>query len=149
MNYDITLPLPEGWNSETEKYEELEGELITHLQCHLPSPDGKSAVSSLEFFVGEMPSDTTAEDEAYANYAEIIGWSDEDDDDDPIAVWQFKGKKAFGFSGECEDSSIMLLMCQEFSKGSLMICTIIAKDDEEVGSLARYLEEHLRIKVLK
>ena len=149
MNYDISLQLPEGWNSEIEKYEESEGVLITHLEARRTGADGKGGSASVEVFVGDMPADTTAEDEAYANYAEIIGWDGDEDDECSVAEWKFMGKKAYGFSGECEDGSIMLLMCQEFSKGHLMICTIVAPDDKEVGGLAEYLGTHLRIKVLK
>ena len=93
-----------------------------------------------------MPADTTAEDEAYANYADIIGWDDEDEEDNPIAEWGFQRKKAYGFSGECEDGSIMLLMCVEIVKGGLLICSVVAPDDEEVSRWAKYLEENLRVK---
>lgn len=146
MKYQATLPLPEGWSSEIDEYEEVEGALITHMQCHLPDPQGKKDGSNIDLYLGDMPSDTTAQDEAYANYADIIGWDDDDDEDNPIAEWQFQNRKAFGFSGICEDESIMLLMCVEIKKGALLIASMTAPDDNSLQELARYVEYHLRIK---
>lgn len=147
--YDILLPLKPEWINEEDRYEEVDGAFITHLECHLPSGDGKSDSAVLDIYVGDMPADTTAEDEAYANYADIIGWDDEDDEESPISEWRFKNKKAFGFSGECEDGSIMLLMCVEILKGALLIASIIAPDDEAVGKWAKYIEEKLTVRATK
>lgn len=147
--YDILLPLTPEWINEEDRYEEVDGAFITHLECHLPSGDGKSDSTVLDIYVGDMPADTTAEDEAYANYADIIGWDDEDDEESPISEWRFKNKKAFGFSGECEDGSIMLLMCVEILKGALLIASIIAPDDEAVGKWAKYIEEKLTVRATK
>lgn len=147
--YDILLPLTPDWINEEDRYEEVDGAFITHLECHLPSGDGKSDSAVLDIYVGDMPADTTAEDEAYANYADIIGWDDEDDEESPISEWRFKNKKAFGFSGECEDGSIMLLMCVEILKGALLIASIIAPDDEAVGKWAKYIEEKLTVRATK
>ena len=147
--YDILLPLTQDWINEEDRYEEVDGAFITHLECHLPSGDGKSDSAVLDIYVGDMPADTTAEDEAYANYADIIGWDDEDDEESPISEWRFKNKKAFGFSGECEDGSIMLLMCVEILKGALLIASIIAPDDEAVGKWAKYIEEKLTVRATK
>ena len=147
--YDILLPLTPEWINEEDRYEEVDGAFITHLECHLPSGDGKSDSAVLDIYVGDMPADTTAEDEAYANYADIIGWDDEDDEEAPISEWRFKNKKAFGFSGECEDGSIMLLMCVEILKGALLIASIIAPDDEAVGKWAKYIEEKLTVRATK
>ncbi len=147
--YDILLPLTPEWINEEDRYEEVDGAFITHLECHLPSGDGKSDSAVLDIYVGDMPADTTAEDEAYANYADIIGWDDEDDEESPISEWCFKNKKAFGFSGECEDGSIMLLMCVEILKGALLIASIIAPDDEAVGKWAKYIEEKLTVRATK
>ena len=147
--YDILLPLTPEWINEEDRYEEVDGAFITHLECHLPSGDGKSDSAVLDIYVGDMPADTTAEDEAYANYADIIGWDDEDDEESPISEWRFKNKKAFGFSGECEDGSIMLLMCAEILKGALLIASIIAPDDDAVGKWAKYIEEKLTVRATK
>lgn len=149
MTYDILLPFSGAWQAEEDRYEEIDGAQISHMECHLPAPDGSGDEAFIDIYVGYMPSDTTAEDEAYANYAEIIGWSDEDDEDCPIAEWKFQRKTAYGFTGECENGSIMLLMCVEIHKGTLLILSLVADNDEEVGKWAKYVEENLKIKVIK
>lgn len=148
MRYDITFPLPPSWTSEEDSYEEVDGALITHMECLLPGKDSDTDEAQINIYVGDMPSDTTAEDEAYANYAEIIGW-DDDDDEDTIAEWAFQGKKAYGFSGECEDGSIMLLMCMEIVRKGLLILSIVAANDEEVSKWAQYVEANLKVKAFK
>ena len=60
MTYDISLPLPSGWTAEQDRYEEIDGALITHLECHLPKGDGKSDEALLDIYVGDLPSDTNA-----------------------------------------------------------------------------------------
>lgn len=144
MTYDITLPLPPGWSAEEERYDEISGATITHLEC-----SKEEGAWQIDVYAGDMPDDTTAEDEAYANYAEIIGWDEDDDDDNPIAEWKFQNRTAYGFSGECENGSIMLLMCVEIKKGVLVIVCVIAPDDDSVGQLATYIEEKLRVKAVK
>ncbi len=149
MSYDVDIPLSPAWSVEQDRYEEIDGALITHVECHLPQDGGADDEAFMDIYVGDMPSDTTAEDEAYANYADIVGWDEEDDEDNPIAEWSFKHKKAYGFSGECENGAIMLLMCVEILKGALLIATVIAKDDDAVGKWAKYLEEKLSVKAVK
>ncbi len=147
MNYDISLNLSPDWIREEDRYEEVDGAMITHLECHLPGPEEGKYEAILDLYAGDLPSDTTAEDEAYANYAEIIGWDEEEDDEEnPIAQWKFQNRRAYGFSGECEDGSIMLLMCVEIIKGGLLICSVIAPDDEKVSKWASYLEANLKVK---
>lgn len=146
MTYSIKFPLPEGWVSETDQYEEMEGEIITHMECHLPSEDGSDPSVGMDIYIGDMPADTTAEDEAFANYADIIGWDDdEEEEENPIAQWKFQNRKAYGFSGMCEDDSVMLVMCVEIKKGALLICSVVAKDDATLSEWSKYLEYHLRI----
>ena len=79
----------------------------------------------------------------------LTGSCDEDDEDCPIAEWKFQRKTAYGFTGECENGSIMLLMCVEIHKGTLLILSLVADNDEEVGKWAKYVEENLKIKVIK
>ena len=146
MTYDISLPLSPEWIREEDRYEEVDGAIITHLECHLTSSQEGKDDAFLDLYAGDLPSDTTAEDEAYANYAEIIGWDEEDEEDNPIAEWKFQKRKAYGFTGECEDGSIMLLMCVEIVKGGLLICSVIAPNDEAVSKWAEYLEANLKVR---
>ena len=146
MVYDIILPVHEGFSCEQDRYDEMTGATISHMFCR---KEDSEITWQYDLYVGDLPSDTTPEDEAYANSAEIIGWDDEDDSEDPIAEWKFQNRKAYGFSGECEDGSIMLLMCLEIRKGVLVILCIIAPNDDEVGKLAKYIEEKLRVEEVK
>ena len=149
MSYSVDLPLSPAWTVEQDQYEEVDGAIITHLECHLPDKEGVDQVF-LDLYVGDMPADTTAEDEAYANYAEIVGWDEsEDEEESPIAEWRFRRKSAYGFSGECEDGSLMLLMCVEILKGALLIATVIAPDETGLGKWSRYIEEKLSVKAVK
>lgn len=146
MDYNVTLPLPQGWACEQDCYEEVAGEMITHLNCHLTPAGSDTAKVAMDIYVGDMPEGTTAEDEAFANYADIIGWDDdEDDDQSPIAEWKFQKKRAFGFSGICEDESVMLVMCVEIKQGVLLIASVVAENDDELSKWAEYLDHHLRI----
>ena len=61
MTYDITLPLSPEWTSEQDRYEEVDGAIITHIECHLPKGDGKSDEALLDIYVGDLPSDTTGQ----------------------------------------------------------------------------------------
>lgn len=146
MKYQMTLPLPEGWASETEEYEEIEGAPITHLSCNLPDPAGKTDGSCIDLYLGDLPADTTAQDEAFANYTDMVGWDDDDDEDNPIAEWRFQKKRAYGFSALCEDESVMLLMCVEIKQGALLIANLSAPTNEDLQKLAQYVEFHLRVK---
>jgi len=145
MIYNLNLPLPEGWVCEQDQYEEVEGAVITHLECHLPDAKGADK-ASIELYIGDMPEDTTAEDEAFANYADIVGWTDDDDNDCPIGEWKFQNRKAYGFSGECENGFLMLFMCSEIRKGALLICCVMAPDEAQLSEWSKYVEYHLRLK---
>lgn len=146
MKYQIAFPLPEGWETASEEYEEIEGAPITHVSCHLPDPDGRTEGSTIDLYLGDLPSDTTARDEAFANYADMVGWDDDEDDENPIAEFQFQNRKAYGFSALCEDESVMLLMCMEIKKGALLIANIIAPTDEELQQLTRLVEYKMRVR---
>lgn len=145
MEYNLTFPLPEGWISEEERYEEVEGATITHISCHHPDSQGNADVA-IELYIGDMPEDTSAEDEAFANYADMVGWSDDDDDECPIACWQFQNRKAFGFSGESEEGMLMLFMSCEIRKGALLIVCTMAKDEAALSEWSKYVEMKLRLK---
>ena len=144
MTYSIKLPLPDGWTSEQDQYEEVQNAMITHLECQLKGPKGVEA--AMDLYVGDMPDGTTAEDEAFANYADMIGFEDDDEDEEnPIGKWKFQKKDAFGFSGMLEDNSVLLVMCVEIRKGALLIASVVATDDDGLSKWSKYLEEHLSV----
>ena len=92
--YTIHLDLPGGWEKEESTYTEVDGTDVTHIECHLPDDVAKKDLAVVDIYSGLMPSDTTAADEALANYADIVGFDETDPEDfDPIIEWPFAGKK--------------------------------------------------------
>ncbi len=144
MAYSITLPLPEKWTSETDIFENEEGGTVTHMECHLPGV-GLNEDGFIDISVGAMPEDTTAADQALSNYAEMVGF-DDDDEEDPIVEWKFNNRKAFGFEAYMEDESPIRVMCIEIKQGILAIISVIAKDEQNLSDLLIYIEKNLRIK---
>ena len=147
MAYKITLELPEGWEKEITTEKDPEGKKLTHMECHLPDDVAQTDIAEIELWAGAMPSDTTAADEALANYADIVGFDDDDPEDfDPIIEWPFAGKKAYGFEALCEDDSPMRLMCVEIKTGTLVLMSICAKDDATLMDVIQTVERNLRAK---
>ena len=150
MAYRFTLDLPQGWEKEVTHENDPEGGELTHFECHLSDDAARTDLAQIEIFAGRMPSDTTAADEALANYADIVGFDDDDPEDfDPITEWPFAGKKAYGFEALCEDDSPMRLMCTEIKAGYLVLISICAKDDETLVETVQLVERNLRAKAVE
>lgn len=133
--------MPEGWISEQETVEDESGALITHFEASCKAGD------SVDIYVGPLPEDTTARDQAMSNYADMVGFDDDDPEDfDPIAEWTFNGRKAFGFKALCEDDSPMLLMCYEPKKDVLCIVCAAAHNDKALEDTMVHVERSMRIK---
>ena len=146
MAYTITLPMPQGWNCTSETFNDESGAEISHMEAYLPNPAREADDGLVDLYVGPMPQDTTAADQAFANYTDMIGFDDDDpDDEDPIYEWPFNGRKAYGFEAYCEDGSPMRVMCIEIKKGVLCIINCVAKDDRSLVELVQYVERKLRV----
>ena len=147
MAYDISLKLPQGWVTDSETYLDESGVEITHLSCHLPNDRKQTDEALIDVYVGPMPEDTTAADQALANYADTVGFDEDDPEDfDPITEWPFGGKKAYGFEAIAEDDSPMRMMCIELKKGTLVILCILGKDDGTLVKAVELAERGLRLK---
>lgn len=147
MAYDIKLQLPQGWNKETETYEDESGAVITHLSANFPDPDKKRDAGIIDIYVGEMPEDTTAEDQALSNYADIVGFDESDPEDfNPISCIKFNGKNAYGFTASCEDDSPMMFLSQEVKQGVLAIICVAAIEFDMLQDDMQLVERGLRIK---
>lgn len=145
--YIINLDLSGGWEKEESTYIEADGTEVTHIECHLLDDKAQKDTAIVDIYSGQMPSDTTAADEALANYADIVGFDESDPEDfDPITEWPFAGKKAYGFEALCEDDSPMRLMCIEIKKGILCIMSICAESDEKLTEIIEMVEKNLRYK---
>ena len=147
MAYDISIKLPQGWVSDLDSYIDESGAEITHLSCHLPNDKERTDEALIDVYAGPMPEDTTAADQALANYADTVGFDEEDPEDfDPITEWPFNGKKAYGFEAIAEDDSPMRMMCIEFKKGTLVILCILGKDDDTLVQAVQLAERGLRLR---
>ena len=145
--YDIKMNLPAGWQKESEVYEDESGEMISHLEAHQYDHEQKVDLAMMDIYVGAMPEDTTAEDQAFSNYADMIGFSDDDPEDFcPIFKIKFNGRNAFGFEALCEDESPMKFLTQEVRKGVLAIICVAAETEERLEEVLSSVEKGLRIK---
>lgn len=147
MTYDIQLRLPERWLSECDTYEDESGAVITHFEATLPSHKPEVPVAFIDVYAGEMPEDESAEDQAFSNYADTVGFSDDDPEDfNPIFKIKFNGRNAWGFDALCEGDTPMRFLSQEVRKGLLAIIVFGAADEKKLASLHEIIEKNLRIK---
>ena len=147
MAYKISMKLPEGWQQETSVSKEQDGSEVSHLEAHLPDDKNETDKALIDVCLGPMPEDTTAADEAYANYVDMIGFDEEEDgpDFDPLIEWPFQKKKAYGFEAFCEDESPMRVMCVEIKQHLLAVITIIGKDDQSLIDAITLVDRNLRV----
>lgn len=146
MAYNITLKLPEGWTTETDIYQDESGVDITHLEAHKYNEKKERDEGLIDVYVGDLPEDTTAEDQALSNYADIVGFDEDDPEDfNPIVKLKFNGKYAYGFEALCEDDSPMMFLSIEIKKGVLAIICTAAENDEMLQEHVRLVEYGLRV----
>ena len=145
MAYKLSIKLPEGWQQETDVATEEDGTEITHLEAHLPDDKAQKDIALIDICLGPMPEDTTAADEAYANYIDMVGFDDEEEDFDPLIEWPFQKKKAYGFEAFCDDDSPLRVMCVEIKSKLLAIITCIGKDDAALVDAITLVDRNLRV----
>lgn len=141
MAYNIKFDLPKSWEIETSSLVE-EGDIeISHFEAHLANDKAQKDDAIIDIYVGPMPTDSSAEREALANYEEMIGYDEGEEDMDPLTCWPFRDTKAFGFEAVCDDHSPMRMMCIEVRKDVLAVVCVVAKNDDLLASLMRLLED--------
>ena len=147
MAYDIQINLPAPWQKESETYQDESGAMVTHFEAHLYDEKAGRDRAVIDIYAGDMPEDTTAEDQALSNYADIVGFDDDDPEDfNPIASFKFNGRNAYGFEALCEDDSPMMFLSQEPRKGVLVIMCVAALDDVSLQEYLQLVERNLRVK---
>lgn len=147
MKYTLKLELPEGWQSSVETSLDPDGTEITHFSAYLSDDRAQSDVSDIDIYLGDMPTDGDAQEQAMLNYVDMVGFDENDpEDQDPLTEWPFSGKKAYGFECLCEDDSPMRVMFCELKKGMLAIISVVAKDDETLARYVTLVEQRLRVK---
>lgn len=145
MKYDIQLTLPQSWTSETENYTDESGFEITHLAATLPGDTDSEAI--IDIYLGELPEGETAEDQALANYAETVGFYDDDPEDfNPIVKTKFNGKNAWGFDAICDEDSPMRFLAQEVKQGQLAVIVMVARTEEGLESVHTLVERNFRVR---
>ena len=140
MAVNITLPLPAGWASEVELLNE-EGVEITHYQAYLPDDRAQKDKALIDIFIGVTPEGSSAELEALNSYAEMF----DDDDEDPLTIWPFQDKDAYGYEGLCDDESPMRFMCVEIDPDLLAIITVAGCSDAMLDKALALLNDKLVI----
>mgnify|MGYP003314465997 CR=1 FL=1 len=145
MAYEINLKLNDNWKTNLETYTDEVGE-TTHLEAHLPGDSGDPDQILIDIYVGDLPDGETAEDQAFANYAEVIGFDEEDENEEsPIVKFKFNGKNAWGFEALCEDDSPMRFLAQEVRSGVLAIIVFAGKDDRTIIEVQNLIERSFRV----
>ena len=140
MYPNIQLPLLPDWESHQETLLDNEIELA-HLESFLPDDKRQSDKALIDIYAGAMPQGSTAEKEALNSYQDIVG----DGDPDPLIIWPFQGKEAYGYEVICEDDSIMRVMCVEWEPGLLLILNVVGQDDELFETAVEHVEKHLTL----
>ncbi|MBQ3882108.1 MAG: hypothetical protein II730_06370 [Bacteroidales bacterium] len=138
MEFDIQLPLPEGWVSSVDQYIDEDGSEISHLEAQLRG-------RGIDLYVGPMPEGETAADQAFSNYVDMVGFED-GDEGDPIIQYPFDGKKAYGFEAYDEEDHPLRVLCLEPKKGILAVMCLSAADERSLSELQTLVERKLRIK---
>lgn len=140
MAYNMLLRLPEGWTVSYDTLIEEDGSETAYADATGPAGE------SVELYVGEMPEDNDASDQALANYVEMVGFDENDPEDySPIIQWPFDKKKAYGFEALCEDDSPMRVVCVEIKQKVLAVANIIADDEASVEAAYQVLVRGLRV----
>lgn len=140
--YRINLDLPENWKKKIETIDDG----VAHLEAYLANDALQTDDAEIDICVGDMPPETSAQDEAMANYVDVVGWDEDDPEDlDPLTVWPFQNKKAYGFEALCEDDSPMRVMCVEIRQSVLVVMTIIGRNDDILEDTVKLVEHKLRI----
>ena len=146
MAYNITLPLDSPWEIDRDVFQDESGFEITHMEVSLPNDREKRDDALVDIYVGEMPEGETAEDQAFANYAEVVGFDESDPEDfNPVIKFKFNNKTAYGFEAVCEDQSPMRFLAQEVKKGILVVMVIVCDSEKRIDEVHHLLESKLRI----
>lgn len=147
MAYDIQFNLPSSWSVEQDIYVDESGFEISHLEAHLRNDKEQTDNGYIEIYVGDMPEGETAEDQAFANYAETVGFFEDDPEDyNPIEKVRFNGRNAWGFDAYGEDETPLKFLAQEVRKGVLAIMLFSAPTDAAVKDVCALAERNFRVK---
>lgn len=144
MKYGIQLNLPDGWKGRTS----VIGSAADGTEQVSLAATAESG-SFIDIVLGDMPQGETAQDQAFANYMETVGFSEDDPEDyNPIVKLKFNGKPAWGFDAYTEDDRPMRLIAQEVRAGILAVIVFGTPDRDSLVELHIHIERNLRIRPL-
>lgn len=139
MEYDIKLKLPQEWTVESEVFNDDNGVEVSRITACA----GRDYV---DIYVGPMPEGETAEDQAFANYAESVGFYDDDPEDfNPIEKFRFNNRSAFGFDGLSEENLPLKIFTQEVKKGVLAVIVVIGHNEKALDENMSLVERGFRL----
>lgn len=142
MQYKIDIRLADEWTVRMGTVTDEFGAVTEHLEA------SRSDGSFIDISLGEMPEGETAQDQAFANYIETVGFSDDDPEDfNPIVKLRFNGRNAWGFDAYQENDFPMRLISQEVRSGALAIIVFSAPDRDALVELHLLIERTFRVKV--
>ncbi len=144
MRYDLQCNLGDGWQSVSNIGKNGFGNESLHIEA------SRSDGSFVNMDFGEMPDGETAQDQAFANYIDMVGFSSDDPEGfDPLAKIKFNGRTAWGFDAYCEDDTPMRLLAQEIRSGMLVVMVFGAPDRDRLVELHQTIERNLRVHTLQ
>ena len=115
MNFTLNLPQPWKVTFETGG---------AHAVCGLMEADVEYAA---------MPDDSTAQDQAFTNFLDMVGFDDDDPDDyNPLFECTFNNRKAYGFQAWADENRQIVVLCLEPKKGRLAVVSGIGPDAFQV-----------------
>lgn len=138
----LELKMPSGWKCRTESYPGPFGGKEFHAEAVMEAGQAEIDVS-----VGAMPEDSSAPDQALTNYVDMVGFDETDAEDyNPIEIWEFNNRKAYGFQVWTEEDHPLRVMCIEMKKDALAVITVEAKSDEMLENAVSSLQRGLRLR---
>lgn len=142
MSMEIAFNIGDDWKCSKRLQHNGLGEEETVIEASCA--DG----SFIEISIGAMPEGETAQDQAFANYVDTVGFSDDDPEGfNPIARLKFNGKTAWGFDAYMENNTPMRLITQEVKSGILAVIVFGAPDRDALVSLHQLIERTLRVRL--
>lgn len=133
--------MPEGWKVSMDTVPGMGGS--DEVVIEAISSDG---IQSVDVTVGEMPAENTAADQAMTNFLDMVGFDEDDAEDyNPIEVWTFNNRKAYGFDAWLEDDTPLRVICTEPKRGILCVMSLNSADEKSLESLQQLVERALRV----
>ncbi len=137
---EIKYTMPQDWDITIEKLEE-DNRIVEHIEAQRQGSNS----AEIDIYISDLVEDLTAEDQAFANYLEMVGVED-DEEEVPIFTTKFNNKTAYYFEAYTQEEEAIRVICQEAKAKTLIIISILAKDQEEINNIIQIVERTLRIK---